>query len=181
MKAALAVLVGIVILAAAFGLYRWRAGGDAQQERAEAAAAEFAAYFGRAAQTSCKVSELVQLPNGLWRFRLDCGQGSRCMALDLDRFRATTRDSIYVGGTVEGVADAPCAPNLWLAQDAARRLEASAWARGRNARFFSCAGRREQRYEMFTDRFGCRYSARGGDGYVVIQTTGPDTFEIVGR
>jgi hypothetical protein len=34
---------------------------------------------------------------------------------------------------------------------------------------------------MFTDRFGCRYSARGRDAYVVIQTTGPDTFEIVGR
>jgi hypothetical protein len=178
MKAIVVVVVGFTILALSFGIYRW-ASDDKERARAEAAAEEFAAYCTRAANEKCEVSQLEQVAPDRWRFHFGPpGRANRCLLLDLNEFRATRKDSIYVGGNVEGVRDTPCRTDLWLPQDAASRVERSAWARDRKARFFSCAGRANERYAMYVDRFGCRFSSPRGDGYVVIRTTGPDTFEV---
>jgi hypothetical protein len=177
MKALVAALVALVVVAAGFGVYRMTSG-DEERDRARAAADEFAVYVSRAADGQCEASELHQLPNDLWRFRFDCGSGSRCMALDLERFRATRNDSVYVGGNVEGVEDIRCTPDSWTPREAAQRLVESEWARRRKARFFSCGGPGELRYAPYNNRFGCRYSSPRGDGYVLIRTTGADTFEV---
>jgi hypothetical protein len=66
----------------------------------------------------------------------------------------------------------------WTPQEAAQRLVESNWAKQQKARFFSCAGPGEMRYAPYINRLGCRYSSPRGDGYVLIRTTGADTFEI---
>jgi hypothetical protein len=178
MKALAAALVAFVAVAAGFGVYRLTSG-DGERDRAQAAADEFAVYFSRAAGAKCDSSRLEALPDGLWRFHLGCtGGGSRCMALDLERFRATRNDSVYVSGNVEGVTDMRCAPDSWTPREAAQRLVESEWAKQRKARFFSCGGPGELRYTPYSNRFGCRYSSPRGDGYVLIRTTGADTFEV---
>jgi hypothetical protein len=110
MKALVAGLVVIAVIGAAFGIYRWQSGDD-ERDGAEAATEEFAAYFSRTAGASCESSQLEQLPDGSWRFHLDCGQGSRCLAVDLERYHLTRKNSIYVGGDVEGVTDVRCSPD----------------------------------------------------------------------
>jgi hypothetical protein len=177
-KAVAAVLVVFASLAVVFGAYRWTRGDD-ERDRAEAAANEFAAYFGRAAEVKCDSSKLEPLPDDSWRFHLACGdRGSRCLAVDLDQFRVTRKDSLYVAGNVEGVTDVRCSADSWTPREAAQRLVESPWARQRKARFISCTGPAEMRYAPYNNRFGCRYSSPRGDGYILIHTTGADTFEI---
>lgn len=186
MKAVLVVLIVVAIGAGGFGLYVGLDGDD-ERERAEAAANEYAAWVGPAAsassgsRTECEASNVEQLPDGTWRFRLDCGEGSRCLALDLEQFRVV-RDGLYVGGTVDGVTQAPCSADLWTRDQAAQRLARSAWARDRKARFISCTVLGEDRYAaeamQYAKGFGCRYGTPRGEGYVEIRTTGADTFEI---
>jgi len=177
MKALVAGLVVIAVIGAAFGIYRWQSGDD-ERDGAEAATEEFAAYFSRTAGASCESSRLEPLADNLWRFHLDCGQGSRCLAVDLERYHLTRKNSMYVGGDVEGVTDVRCSPDSWTPQEAAQRLAQSQWARQRKARFISCTGPGERRYAPYNNRFGCRYSSPRGDGYVLIRTSGGETFEI---
>jgi hypothetical protein len=58
------------------------------------------------------------------------------------------------------------------------RTISGAFGSSRRARFFSCGGPGELRYAPYNNRFGCRYSSPRGDGYVLIRTTGADTFEV---
>jgi hypothetical protein len=169
-----AVLIALTIVAGSFGVYRWLSGDDNRsRERAEAAVREIETRCRR----GCDVIRLEQVSDRFWRLHMrHPEQPIRCQMLDLDEYRATTRDSIYVGGAVYGVSDTPCADDLWTGADLSRRLEESPWARERDARFFSCHS--IPRGQPNARRFGCRYSSGRRDGYVVIRTTGATTFEV---
>jgi hypothetical protein len=152
MKALVAALVALVVGAAGFGVYRLTAG-DEERDRAQAAIKEFAAFCTRAATTKCEVSSLERIAPNRWRFRFgQPRQTSRCLALDLEEFRVTRNDSVYVGGNVEGVTDMRCTPDSWTPREAAQRLVESTWAKQRNARFFSCGGPGEMRYSPYNNR-----------------------------
>jgi hypothetical protein len=218
MKAVVAAVVGVLIAAGSFALYRWL---DEDEERARAEAALNTYCFtvvpcgdGRGARPlpavartgrgPCVTSELAPIRNSdVWRFRITCGRGSHCEAIDLENFRATRNHSVYVGASADGVTTIPCSADDWTARQAASRLERSSWARARKARFFSClpatavavahrewvlgretGGRPFSRWEQlalttpYWNRFGCNYIKPRGHGYVVIRTTGPDTFKM---
>ena len=178
MKALAAVLAGLAILAAGFGVYRWL---DEDEERARAeTAAEQLAAFCRHNGTPCDVQRIERVSSGIWRFHVrDPVGGNRCMAVELENFRASTTDSIYVGGSTEGVTDTACGPQWWLSQDAARRLEQSGWALDHKAGSISCGGEGgSPARSAYFRRFTCRYSSPDGDGSVLLSTTGPDTFEL---
>lgn len=176
-KAAMALLVGVVIAGSGVGLYVWL-DGPSERDRAEEAADEFAAYFSRAAAAKCDASQLEPLADeGSWLFHLDCGQGSRCLALDLDEFTKIP-PGMYVSGSVEGVSNSPCGPESWTASDAGRRLQNSQWAVQRQAKFISCTPRGKNRYALYASRFRCRYSTPQGDRRVDIRATGADSLEI---
>jgi hypothetical protein len=176
-KAVMALLAGVVITAGGVGLYVWL-DQPSERDRAEEAADEFAVYFGRAGGGKCEASKLEPLADeGAWRFHLDCGRGSRCLALDLDEF-TTIPPGMHVAGSVEGVTNSPCGPESWTASEAGERLQKSEWASERQAKFISCTPRGENPYAAYASRFGCRYSTPQGDGFVVIRATGADSFEV---
>jgi hypothetical protein len=175
MKAIVAVLAGVVILAAGVGVYRWMSG-DEERARAESAAEQLTAFC----KGRCDVIRVEPMSGNLWRFHVrDPVGGSRCMAVDLEEFRVSTNDSVYVGGSVEGTADTACGPDWWNPQDAERRLADSPWAKERKAELISCAGRGgSPGRSYYFRRFRCRYSHPGGDGIVLLATMGPATFEL---
>lgn len=179
MKAIVAVLLGLAILAGGFGVYRWVSGDDDDRGRAESAAQELTEWC-RNSGGQCDVTRVEPISDGFWRFHIrDPVGGSRCTAVDLEHFRASATDSIYVGGTVEGIADAACSPEWWMSDDAVRRLRNSAWAAKRKAAVISCSGRGgSPGRSWYFRRFRCRYSSASGDRFVNIETTGSDTFEI---
>jgi hypothetical protein len=175
MKAAVAVLVGIVLLAAGFGIYRWLSE-DEERARAEAAAEELTAFC----KGRCDVVRVEPISGDLWRFHVrDPVGGSRCMAVDLDHFRVSKTDSIYVGGSVDGVSDTACSVEWWMPDQAERRLNESAWGTERKAELIHCAGRGGSPGRSYYFRqFRCRYSYPSGEGTVLLATTGADTFEL---
>lgn len=175
MKALVAVVGILAILAGGFGVYRWLSSDDDHaRERAEAAARE----IDRRCRQGCEVFRVERVSDRFWRLHMRyTGSPVLCRMLDLDEYRVTKRDSLYVGGAVYGVSDpTPCADDLWTGPHLSRRLEQSSWARERKARFFSCHATNPDQPST-ARRFGCRYSSPRGDGYVVIRTTGP-TFEV---
>jgi hypothetical protein len=175
MKGLVAVLGALVIVAAGFGVYRLT-GGDEDRARAETAAKELTRFC----RGQCEVVGVEPLDGDRWLFQIrDAGGGRHCMAADLNEFRVNTRDSIYVGGTVDGVADEPCGPEWWDLRDAAPRLEQSAWGRARHIRFVHCAGEGgSPGRSLYFPRFKCRYHSPQEDGTVSVSTTGVDTFEV---
>jgi hypothetical protein len=180
-KAVVTVVAGVAILAVGFMVYRWQRNDDGERRRAEKAAEQGAAFC-RKQGSRCDVVRVEPLSEGFWRLHVrNPGQATKCWRLDLEGFRATERDSVYVGGAIEGISDMACTETLWTAQDAAARLADSGWAKGRKASFISFAGIGKNLYAAFTDRFNCRYSVGRRDRYVVIRTTGADTFAIDGR
>lgn len=180
MKAVVAVLVGLAILAAGFGVYRWL-DDDEERARAEKAAAELTTFC-RHGGNPCDVHKIERISSGTWRFHLrDPVGGNRCVEIDLVNFRASTTDSIYVGGSTEGVADTACGPEWWRSEDAAWRLEASSWARERKATSISCAGEGgSPGRSSYFRRFDCRYDSSSGAGNVVLRTTDANTYELEG-
>jgi hypothetical protein len=218
MKAVAAVFVGVLIAAGSVALYRWL-DEDKERVRAEAALSTYCFTFAPCGDDggggeplpavargrgSCVTSELAAIRDSdVWRFRITCGRGSHCEAIDLENFHATRNDSVYVGASADGVTPIPCSADEWTARQAARRLERSSWARAQKARFFSClpatavavayrewalgrqtGGRPFSRWEQlalttsYWNRFGCNYIKPRGEGYALIRTTGPDTFKI---
>jgi hypothetical protein len=182
-----AVLVGLAILAGSFALYRWR-GGDDQRGKAESAAKDLAAYCKRQG-AQCEVSRVEPISDDLWRFHIRTpDRGTGCADADLKRFQATSTDSVYVGGSVEGVTVVPCGPEWWTPEEAASRLKESAWGNRRNAALVTCLplGETDEPTRAapvmfvagFNRRFRCRYSVPGGDGVVTFATTGSKTFEV---
>jgi hypothetical protein len=178
MKAVVAVLVGVVILAAGFGIYRWQSGDD-ERGRAEAAARAMEAYCRRQG-ARCEVLRVEPISDGVWRLRYAArfGRPDRCSALDLDKFRVTKDHSLYVGGTIEGTSEIPCGPEEWTVEDVVSRLGASVWARERRADVVACRGRDKWRGSTYARRFVCSYGSPRGDGFVGLATTGADTFAI---
>jgi hypothetical protein len=176
MKASVAVLVGLAILAAGFGLHRWL-GDDEERARAEAAGQEMAAFC-RGRDTRCDVIRLDRISEGVWRFHLREEAGDRCATIKLDEFHVSSTDSVYVGGTIDGWAETACGPEWWTGRDATRRLQESTWARDRKAELVGCYSAENVGASIYQRRFRCRYSHPGGDGLVVFRTTGPDTFAI---
>jgi hypothetical protein len=216
MRTIVGVLVGLAIVAGGFGVYRWLSGDDAR-DRAEAAAAEYSAYgtkrcdAERAEKASrsiwprklldemtaeCKrpydVLRLEPVTDNSWLLQVrDAEKGTRCIELDLARFHVVEESSVYVGGTVEGLSDAPCGPEWWTAEQATEVLSSSQWARERKARLVSCLGEGglpgrptaeispgTPRPVPYFQRFTCRYSSPDGDGVATLRTTGADTFDI---
>jgi hypothetical protein len=178
MRAVVAVLLGLALLAAGFGVYRWL-DDDEERARAETAAEELAAFC-RHNGSPCDVVRIERISSGMWRFHVrDPVGGTRCMAVELENFRASTTDSIYVGGSTEGVTDTACGPEWWASEDAAARLEDSPWALERKARSISCAGEGgSPGRSWYFRRFDCRYYSPSGGGNVVLTTTGATTFEL---
>jgi hypothetical protein len=191
MRAVVAVLVGVAMLAGGFGAYYWLSG-DEERERAETAAREYSVFGAERCdrqperrKAECKaaydVLRIDRIAHNVWRFHVrEPHYGSRCMAVDLEQFHVSRESSIYVGGTVDGLSDTPCGPEWWTHDDAQRRFEDSSWARERKARLVSCppvegAGSPNSQYFR---RFRCRYISAAGDGVVTLTPTGPDTFEI---
>lgn len=208
MKAVAAVVVALALLAGGFAAYRWF-GGDDERDRAEAAAAEYSAYGTKRCDTEraekaslsiwqtpgakkmldemtaeCKrpyeVRRLEPVRGNIWLLLVrDAEEGTRCMELDLARFQVIEESSVYVGGTVEGLSDAPCGPEWWTADQATQALNGSPWARERRARLVSCLGERgSPGRSRYFQRFTCRYSSPEGDGVVTLRTTGGTTFDI---
>lgn len=219
MKAVAAVGVALALLAGGLGVYRWLSG-DEERDRAEAAAEEYSSFgrkrcdaerAEKAASGSwpgtrgrkllnemtaeCKRPyDVLRIEPGTtenaWLLRVRAEQGTRCMELDLAKFRVVEKSSLYVDGTVEGLSDAPCGPDWWTAEQATQVLSSSQWARERQARLVSCLGegggpRRRTVISPGTpqpvpyfQRFTCRYSTSNGDGAVTLRTTGVDTFAI---
>jgi hypothetical protein len=178
MRTVVAALVGVAILAGGFGVYYWLSGDD-ERARAEAAAQATEAYC-RRNKTRCDVLRIEPISDGVWRLRFAArfGRPARCSALDLDTFRVTERHSVEVGGTIEGTRPIACGPEEWTAEDAVRRLDASAWASKRRADVVSCRGRDKWRGSTYARRFVCSYGSPRGDGLVGLATTGADTFAI---
>jgi hypothetical protein len=181
MKAAVAVLVGLAILATGFGAYRLL-GDDEERVRAESAAEELVAFC-KQSGTPCDVLKVDRASGERWLLHVrDSVGGKRCLELDVEQFRASTSDSIYVGGSVDGVTDAPCGPEWWRPDEAERRLAASNWARKHRATLVSCTGTGgSPGRSWYFRRFRCRYSHSHGDHVVLLVTRGQDTFEIGGR
>jgi hypothetical protein len=172
-KAVLAVLVGLAVLAAGFGIYRWQGGGDAERARAEKAAEDWAAYCRRQGGT-CEVVRLERMDEGVWRFHVRAPNGGvYCRSVELEHF-------LFSELGEEGIQDTPCRSDQMTTEEVQRRLTASEWAREHTASLISCLGHdRGVGLTSFFSRFRCRYSSPRGDGLVVLATTGPDTFEIV--
>jgi hypothetical protein len=207
MRTVVAALVGVAILAGVFGTYFWLSG-DEEHDRAEAAAKEYSAFGRQRCDARrverlalpiwqtpgarkkleeetalCKqpydVLGIEQVSGDIWRFHVrDPGaDGKRCMEVDLAHFHVS-RESIDVGGTVEGLSDAPCGPEWWTMEYAARLLTGSSWARERKAELIACGGEGSMGRSQYYRRFRCRYSSPDGDNIVLLETTGPATYEI---
>jgi hypothetical protein len=177
MKALVAVLIGLALVAGGFGVYYWFSDDD-ERPRAEAAVKELEAFCRRRG-SSCDVVRMEPIGDGVWRLYLKRrpGRPGDCSALDLDTFRVTKHHSLYVGGTIEGTSDVACSPEEWTPDDAASRLQSSAWAKERQADVFGCRSRGHVGLG-YARRFVCSYGSPGGDGLIGVATTGPDTFKI---
>jgi hypothetical protein len=208
MRAIVGVFIGLAIVAGGFGVYRWLSGDD-ERDRAEDAAAKYSAFgkkrcdAERAENASlpiwkppgarkkldemtaeCKrpydVLRIEPSRDNIWLLHVrDAEEGTRCMELDLTQFRVVEKSSLYVGGTVEGLSDAPCGPEWWTADQATQVLSSSQWARERKASLVSCLGEAgSPGRSMYFQRFTCRYSTSDGDDAVTLRTTRADTFDI---
>ena len=92
MKAVVAVFGAVAVLAAGFGIYSWLSG-DEERDRAEAAAQELTDWC-RSSGGQCDVIRVEPISDGFWRFHIrERAGGSRCVAVDLENFRASASDS----------------------------------------------------------------------------------------